>query len=72
MFGTLNNMDKVLRQVPDINGVAPTNYDMTFDETANNLAIGFGVNNTRISTGDLSPDQPIYRTFDDTFDDTFY
>jgi len=72
MFGTLNNMDKVLRQVPDINGIAPVNYDMIFDNTTNNLAIKFEVNNDRFATGDESPISPVYRTFDKTFDKTFY
>ena len=72
MFGSLNNMDKVLRQVPDVNGVAPTNFDMEFDDPVNNLAISFEVNNDRFATGDQSPIAPVYRTFGRTFYNTFY
>ena len=71
-FGTLDNLDKVLRQLPDVNGVAPTNTDLVFDNTTNNLALRFEVNESRFATGDESPIAPVFRTFDDTFDDTFF
>ena len=72
MFGSLNNMDKVLRQVPDVNTVAPVNSDLVFETTTNNLALRFEANGDKFATGDQSPIAPVFRTFDDTFDETFF
>ena len=72
MFGSLNNIDKVLRQVPDVNDVAPTNSVLQFDVTTNNLALRFDANESKFATGVQSPIAPVFRTFDDTFDETFF
>ena len=71
-FGTLNNIDKVIRQVSGfINGVIPFDTELTLDATDNNLAIQFEVNNKRFATGATSDIAPLFDVFDDTFDDTF-
>lgn len=70
-FGTLNNIDKVLRQMPDINAVAPFGYDMTFANTNNNLALRFNATNRRFATGVDSEIAPLFDSFDDTFDLSF-
>lgn len=71
MFGTLNNLDKVLRQVNDLNGVTDFGDTMVFDNSTNNLADRFGANKTLIASGNTSEIAPIFPVFDDTFDDTF-
>ena len=71
LFGNLNDLDKVLRQVADLNGVTEFGYEMVFDETTNNLADRFGANKTLIASGKESEIAPLFDIFDDTFDDTF-
>ena len=52
-FGTLNNIDKVIRQVSEyINEVIPFDTELSLDSTSNNLAIRFETNNERFATGD--------------------
>jgi len=70
-FGVLNNLDKVMRQMPDLNEPAPFETEMTFDGTSNNLAVRFEANAIKFATGDQSELVPLYDIFDDTFDDTF-
>ena len=70
-FGVLNNLDKVMRQMPDLNEPAPFETEMAFDGTENNLAILFEANGTKFATGNQSELVPLFDIFDDTFDDTF-
>ena len=71
LFGNLNDLDKVLRQVADLNGVTTFGEEMVFDETTNNLADRFGANKTRIACGIVSEIAPLFPIFDTTFDSTF-
>lgn len=71
LFGNLNDLDKVLRQIPDLNGVTSFGYEMVFDNTENNIANRFGANNTLIASGINSEIAPLFPIFDDTFDYTF-
>jgi len=57
--------------MPDINAVAPYGYDMTFEDTNNNLALRFNASGRRFATGIASDIAPIFEVFGDTFDDTF-
>lgn len=70
-FGGLNNLDKVMRQMPDLNAPAPFGTEMVFLGTENNLAKRFEANGTVFATGDTSEIAPLFDIFDDTFDDTF-
>ncbi len=70
-FGTLNNLDKIMRQVPDLNEVVPYGTFLTLDNTANNLVRRFESLDLKFSTGIDSPLAPLLDIFDDTFDDTF-
>ena len=70
-FGALNNIDKVMRQMPDINEPSDIGVDMLFDDTTDNLAVKFDANRRFFATGNKSEIAPLYEIFDDTFDDTF-
>lgn len=71
LFGTINDLDKVLRQVEDLNGVTEFGQEMVFDNTDNNLADRFGANNVLIASGNESEIAALYPVFDETFDETF-
>jgi hypothetical protein len=70
-FGTLNNLDKVMRQVPDLNEVVPFGSALVFDNTNNNLVRRFESLGVKFATGATSEIAPLFDIFDDTFDDTF-
>jgi hypothetical protein len=70
-FGTLNNLDKILRQVPDLNDVSPFGTELELEATENNLAVRFQATGAKFATGVDSPIAPIFDIFGDTFDDTF-
>jgi len=70
-YGTLNNMDQIMRQVPDLNQPVPFGTVLTINKTENNVALRFITNDIRVSTGDKSEIAQIYQTFDETFDETF-
>lgn len=70
-FGTLNNLDKIMRQIPDLNEVVPYGTTLILDNTNNNLARRFESLDLRFATGVDSPLAPLFDVFDDTFDDTF-
>ena len=70
-FGTLNNLDKIMRQVPNLNEAVPYATELVLSNTNNILARRFESLDLKFSTGIDSPLAPLVDTFDDTFDDTF-
>ena len=50
-FGGLDDVDEVMRQVPDLNNVSPLGTAFTLSDTEDELARQFDVNNIRFATG---------------------
>lgn len=50
-FGGLDDVDEVMRQVPDINGISPLGTVFTLSDTDDELARQFDVNRVRFATG---------------------
>ncbi len=50
-FGGLDDVDEVMRQIPDINGISPLGTLFTLSDTDDELARQFDVNTIRFATG---------------------
>ena len=51
-FGDLNDMDQVIRQIPDLNTSVPFGTTLVLNDTQDDLGRRFDANKTLIATGD--------------------
>ena len=68
-FGSLDDIDEVMRQIPDLNAVIPFGTDMVFSYTNDELARQFDSNEERFSTG--MPIPPTGRAYSNDYSDDY-
>jgi hypothetical protein len=68
-FGGLDDIDEVMRQIPDLNNIIPLGTNMVFSDTEDVLARRFDSNRTLFSTG--MPIPPKGRAYSNDYSDDY-